>query len=194
MADETPVQRRRRWLTIGETIGVLALVISAASFWDSHQDREKEAVKPVAARAIARPLMLTSNAESEGRTLTLTTPGTTRVIQTQTILFPTALGIDKQDTIGNPRLDSTWFADALHKAAHEPGKRGRLPVAIITQYLDDGTPREDSALYEIGYHWRSRLIGSDVPVLEGITLIGRGAAKLQDRLDARWASAHAERK
>ena len=68
--------------------------------------------------------------------------------------------------------------------------RGRLPVAIVTRYLDDGNPRTDSAIYDVAYSWRTRLIGSDVPVLEGITLVSRGDETLQARLDKRWLRAH----
>ncbi|PZN93634.1 MAG: hypothetical protein DCF31_12000 [Alphaproteobacteria bacterium] len=189
MADETPAQRRRRWLTIGETVGVLALLISAASFWDSHQQRVAERQPAPAVKAAVKPLMLNSFADDDGRLLTIASPNPDRVIQTQTILFPTALAIDKVDTVGSPRLESGWFAGALNKLPHTSGKAGRLPVAIVTQYLDDGIQREDSAIYDIGYRWRSRIIGSDVPAMEGMTLVSRGGAKLQARLDARWAKA-----
>lgn len=189
-APETPAQRRRRWLTIGEIVGVLALAISAASLWDSHQQRVAEREPAPVAKVVVKPLTLTSSASDEGRLLKITSPNGDRVIQTQTILFPTALDVSKVDTVGSPRIEAGWFADALHKQAHEAGKTGRLPVAIVTQYLDDGTPREDSAIYDIGYRWRSRLIGSDVPAMEGMTLVARGGTKLQERLDARWLKAH----
>ncbi len=190
MADETPAQRRRRWLTIGEIVGVLALLISAASLWDSHQQRVAERTPPPVTKAIVKPLMLTSRAGDDGRLLTIASPNADRVIQTQTIMFPTALDVAKVDTIGSPRIEADWFAGALSKLPHADGKTGRLPVAIVTQYLDDGVAREDSAIYDIGYRWRSRLIGSDVPAMEGITLVNRGSAKLQARLDARWAKAN----
>ena len=190
-APETPAQRRRRWLTIGEIVGVLALVISAASLWDSHQQRVAERAPATAAKVAAiKPLTLTSAASDEGRLLKIASPNSDRVIQTQTIIFPAALDVAKVDTVGSPRIEAGWFADALHKLAHTSGKTGRLPVAIVTQYLDDGAAREDSAIYDIGYRWRSRLIGSDVPVMEGMTLVTRGGAKLQERLDARWTKAH----
>ncbi len=189
MADETPAQRRRRWLTIGEIVGVLALLVSAASLWDSHQQRVAERAPAPAAKAVVKPLMLTSSAGDEGRLLTIASPNPDRVIQTQTIIFPTALDVAKVDTVGSPRIEAGWFASVLNKLPHQDGKAGRLPVAIVTQYLDDGVAREDSAIYDIGYRWRSRLIGSDVPAMEGMTLVARGGAKLQARLDARWAKA-----
>jgi hypothetical protein len=56
--------------------------------------------------------------------------------------------------------------------------------------MDDGTERTDTAIYDIGHDWRSRLLASDVPVLEGITLVNRGDKDVQARLDARWTKLH----
>lgn len=193
---ETPAaaaKRRRRWITLGETIGILALGISAASLWDSHQQRETE--RAAAAQEKARPvhiapLVLTASVADEGEVLRLATSSSDRVIQTQTISFPAAFGISSVDTVGNSRLEAGWFAAGLRSALGDDRKSRRFPVAIVTAYLDNGTERTDTAIYDIGHGWRTRLIGRDVPVLEGITLVSRGEKNLQARLDARWTKAH----
>ncbi len=194
---DTPQQAaatRRRWLSVGEVVGVLALLISAASLWDSHRQHAEERAAAAQARPVAvAPLVLKGSVTNEGETLTLAA-NHDRIIQTQTVTFPTALAVDAQDSVGNPRIEATWFSSGLRSAL--PGKRvrGRLPVLIATRYLDDGTPGDDLALYEIGHGWRSRLIGPDMPVLEGITLVARGnparPADMKARLDARWAALH----
>ncbi|OYU14432.1 MAG: hypothetical protein CFE37_11125 [Alphaproteobacteria bacterium PA4] len=191
MADETPAARRRRWLTIGEIVGVLALVISAASLWDSHQDRaETRAEAAARAKAPSKALLLTARAEDEGRSLAIASPDSGRIIQTQTVIFPSPLAVDKAETVGNPHIEAGWFADALHSAAHVENGRGRLPVVIVTDYIDDGTRRTDTALYDIGYRWRSRLLQADVPALEGLTLVARGVKSPQAAVDARWKRLH----
>ncbi|MEY2883267.1 MAG: hypothetical protein RL490_991 [Pseudomonadota bacterium] len=191
MADETPAARRRRWLTIGEIVGVLALVISAVSLWDSHQDRaETRAEAAARAKAPSKPLLLTARAEDDGRSLAIASPDSGRIIQTQTVMFPSPLAVDKAETVGNPHIEAGWFASALHHAAHVENGRGRLPVVIVTDYIDDGTRRTDTALYDIGYHWRSRLLQADVPALEGLTLVTRGVKNPQAALDARWKRLH----
>ena len=187
---------RRRWASFAEIATVVALVISAASFWDSHQERAETRAsaarqKPVA----AAPLVLTATAEAEGAGLRLAATGNDRVIQTQTIVFPTALDAAAVDTVGNPHIETGWFAGGLRTAVGTDRKPGRLPVGIITRYTDNGTDRTDTAIYEIGHGWRSRLLQSDVPRLEGITLIARlgrnaDAASLQTRLDGRWKAHH----
>ena len=191
---ETPAEgaarkARRRWLSLGETVGVLALVISAASLWDSHQERaETRAEATRSKQAPAVPLVLTATVDDDGRTLKLAA-NRDRIIQTQTLSFPKALGIDPVDTVGNPRMEAAWFESELRKAIPEPRGAGRLPVAIVTRYTDDGKDREDRAVYVIGHGWRTRLLQSDVPVMEGISLAGRGK-DVQAMIDARWAKAH----
>jgi hypothetical protein len=141
-------------------------------------------VQPVA----GAPLVLTARADDEGDVLRLASPNPERVIQTQTIIFPAALDIDAVDTVGNPRIEAGWFTAALRDAVGDDRQPGRLPVGIITRYTDTSgaVEREDSAIYDVGHGWRSRLLQRDVPVLEGITLVSRGGKDLQARLDARW--------
>lgn len=194
-APETPAEakaRRRRWLTFAEIATVITLAISIATFWDNHQQRaEERAEKAAAARvkpAVA-PLVLTAKAEDEGSRLVLTA-NRDRIIQSQTVSFPAALDAASVDTVGNARIEADWFADGLRDALGDKRVRGRVPVAIVTTYIDDGTERTDTALYDIGHDWRSRLLASDVPVLEGITLVSRGDKDVQGRLDARWTKLH----
>ena len=191
---DTPAEaakQRRRWISIGETVGILALVVSGIGLWDAHQERAANRsaaaqVKPVH----SAPLVLTGSADERGETLKIASPNADRVIQTQTIIFPTALDLASVDTVGSPRIEAGWFAGALRSAVGDDRKKGRLPIGIITRYTDAGIDRQDTAIYEIGHGWRSRLLQSDVPVLEGISLVSRGDKGLQARLDARWTRAH----
>lgn len=184
-------RQRRRWISIGETVGILALIISGIGLYDSHQERVESraaaASKPVARVA---PLVLTASADAEGTMLRLASPDGDRVIQTQTIIFPTALGLDSVDTVGNPRIEADWFAGALRKAVGDDRKAGRMPIGIVTRYTDQGIERADIAIYDIGHGWRSRLLQSDVPVLEGITRIAPAPGDPRAALDARWARLH----
>jgi hypothetical protein len=183
--------KRRRWISIGETVGILALLISAISLWDSHQERAETRaaaaqVKPVK----VPPLVLTATADADGEVLRLASPNSDRVIQTQTIVFPKALDVDSVDTVGNPRIEAEWFAGELRDALGGDRTKGRLPVGIVTRFTDNGTEREDTAIYDIGHGWRSRLLQRDAPVLEGITLVARSPKDLQAALDSRWRKRH----
>ncbi|MBB6227694.1 hypothetical protein FHS79_001873 [Polymorphobacter multimanifer] len=184
---------RRRWLTFAEITTVIALAIGAANFWESHREREeKRAAAAAPQKAPAKPLVLVSTIEDGGNALRLSATGADRVIQTQTIVFPAALGVGSIDTVGNPHVDAGWFASGLRKALGKERVQGRLPIGIITRYTDQGTERTDIATYDIGHGWRERILQSDAPDLEGITLIARlkTEAELQQNLDARWRQRH----
>jgi hypothetical protein len=105
-------------------------------------------------------------------------------------VFPKALDLASVDTVGNPRIEAGWFASALRGAVGDDRRKARLPVGVVTRYTDNGIDREDTAIYDIGHGWRSRLLQPDALVLEGITLVARAPKDLQARLDARWANLH----
>ena len=53
---QTPAVSKRRfrlWITIGELVGVLALVIAGLNFWDSHRERVSDARREAAADRVA---------------------------------------------------------------------------------------------------------------------------------------------
>jgi hypothetical protein len=189
MAGPGSKDSRRRWLTLGEIIAVLALVISAAGFWDAHRDRQIVRTATERPRSAA-PLVLMAIVTDAGDSLAITAAGADRIIQTQTIIFPESLGVHAVDTVGNAHIEAGWFGDALRKASKPPRRDGRLTVGVITRYTDNGIDREDSAVYDIGHGWRSRLLQSDMPRLEGITLVSRGSKDLAARVDFRWRKAH----
>lgn len=199
-ADSTPTsaeaaaaRRRRRWLTFGETIGVLALLISAASFWDSHQERRRTEAEKAAEKAVkpAIPsLLLTSTPADEGARLKLLPANDAIVIQTQTVSFPAALDTSPIDTTGDAHIDASWFEDGLRNFARTDGDKpftGRLPVGIVTRYQANGETVTDTALYDLGYTLHPRLLRADRVELQGLRLVARRLDEaLPAKLDARW--------
>jgi len=114
-------------------------------------------------------------------------------VQSQTILFPTALDVSPAATTGEPRIEGGWFEHALVKAREAAGlpdnSRGdeRLPVVIVTQYLADGDPHDDVALYDVGYTISGKFLGGHSVTLRGISLVAKVKRDhAQAKLDARW--------
>jgi hypothetical protein len=187
---------RRRWITLGEVLTVIAVAISALTLWNSWSERsESKAVQNAdAQRASTRSATLLLMATNAGKqTLALKPASAEQSVQGQKILFPTALGTAPAETTGEPRLEAVWFEHALEKArelAHLPGNsRGdeRLPAVIITRFLVDGEPHEDVALYDIGYTISGRFLGGHSVVLRGLSLVSRVKSDAaQAKLDARW--------
>ena len=188
---ETPAAKRRRlrWISLAELIGVLALLISAASYWDAHRDRVR-AEAPTPAKHLP-PLLLTGTADVSRDALALKPASGDAVVQTQTLTFPAAVATDPVETTGNPRLEAGWIADGLRKALPSRAGRGpRLPVGIVTTYVLDGDTRTDVALYDVGYSFRDRMLRSRLVELEGITLVRHlPMAQLKAAVEARWTRA-----
>lgn len=181
---------RRRWITLGEVVGILALVVSALSYWDAHQERTV-AAKATAAAGPSRPagLVLTAAVEDGGDRLALRPAGADQVIQTQTIRFPTMVAPSPVETTGNARIEASWFEPGLRtalKGAKLHAGRHRLPAVIETTYLAGGTTATDRALYDVGYSLHARLLRPDVATLEGLSFVRRGGGDLQAMADARF--------
>jgi len=177
----TPAQRRRRvWLTIGEVVGVLALVIAGLNFWQSHQ-QYLAAQKMAATEAQARSaFVMTGVASRAGDRIDIHPLNSDQAIQNQTYVFPAVLADHPiKLTATQPRLERAWIDQGLRAAlaaAHAPPSgAGVAPVAVVTTYVQDGeTYTDDGSLYEVGFSWRSTLFGGRKITLEGVALAKRG--------------------
>ena len=188
---------RRRWINLGEVLAVIAVVISGLTLWNSYQERaNSEADRTQTERKAdiqASTLVLRATPEKDGHRLDLSTMASDQSIQSQTIAFPSALGVSPIDTAGNARLESGWFDDALHKARKAAGidekstGDARLPLLVTTQFLSNGDLKTDQAIYDLGYRIESGFLsGTDVR-MRGLSLIKRGVTKDgQKQIDAIW--------
>ena len=172
---------RRRWLSLGETLAVLAVMISALTLWlnwaEQSDTRQEKAAETSHAARQAATLTLTSTISGKGSRLELHPASAAQQVLGQTIRFPAALGVDPVDTSGEPRIEAQWFEAALKKARNKAGlpddSRGdeRLPLIIATRFMADGQAREDMALYDLGYTIRGRLLSGHVLALRGLSLV-----------------------
>jgi len=188
---------RRRWITLGEVLAVLAVGISALTLYlnwaDKQDERAEKAAESRKASSRAAVLVLNADGVKDDR-IVIKTTDPDQLIQSQTILFPRALGIAPVETTGDPRIEAGWFDGALKKArakAKLPDDSvgdERLPVAITTRFVVGGDTHENIALYDIGYGVKGGWIAGHSVALRGLsrvaTLKGDSA---QARIDARWA-------
>jgi hypothetical protein len=197
---QTPAERkaaaaiRRRWVTLGEILAVIGVLISGLALWNSWSERSAAESERAAERArlakVSRIVVL--KASGSGKRLALTAHDPDQAIQGQTLLFPSTLGVGAFDTT-EPRIEAEWVKRAVRKTPDKDGKvRGdaRMPVAITTRFIADGRAFTDTALYDVGYKESGGGLfeGSEVE-LKGLSLIGRTtAAEAQKRLDALWAA------
>ncbi len=194
----TPQQRRRRvWITIGELVGVLALVIAGLNFWQSHQ-QYLSAQKAAQTQAQARSaFVMTGAASRAGDRIDFHPLNPDQAIQSQTYIFPDALA-DHQIKLAatQPRLERAWIEKGLRDALNADGApasgEGVAPFAVVTTYVQDGdTYTDDGSLYQIGYAWRSTLFGGRKITLEGVALAKRGVkGALAVEVNRRWRADH----
>lgn len=68
----TPESRtRRRWITLGESIGLAALIISGLGLWISWRSTQDDKPTRVVEQKLPIPLILRGTAERDGRELVL---------------------------------------------------------------------------------------------------------------------------
>jgi len=188
-----------RWLTLAELVGVAALVIAGLGYWDAHRERTQSdreradaAREQKAERALKQSFLMLGTPDKDGAKVRLGTVHPEQVIQTQTLWFPAEVRADSVETTGNPRVEAGWIEDGLRKAVAKAGgksKRGRLPVAVVTTFIEDGQTRTDRAIYQLGYSLHPRvLLGARVE-LEGLTLARRGVTgDLQAAANGMWTA------
>ena len=203
MTNQSPSEKaeaaaiRRRWVTLGEVLAVVAVMISGLTLWNSYSERShaeaEKAVEEKKASVRAATLLLKAEPSKEGDRLTIAPIGADQSIQSQLITFPTALAVTHVDTTGDARIEAEWFEDGLKKARRAANRKDqtvgdeRVPVAITSEFIADGMTHRDVALYDVGYVLEGRFLGGSELKLRGLSRIGRAdAGSAQARLDAIW--------
>jgi hypothetical protein len=191
---------RRRWITLAEVLGVIAVLISGLTLWNSYRQQNADEADKAAARsqaaAEAQVLLLRASPDRDGRILALAPAGTGQTIQNQTVNFPTPLGVAAIDTLIEPRIEARWFEEALLRARRaagaQPESRGdeRAPVAITTLFFSGGAMHRDSAIYDIGYRIEGGgLFGGTRIRMRGISRVETVSPRSsQNRLNSIWQS------
>ena len=185
---------RRRWITFGEILAVIAVLISGLTLWNSYSERSATETERAEdkKREAARSQALVLKAEGGRKRLAMTALDPAQAIQSQTITFPSPLGMTAIETLIEPRIEAGWIKEAARKA-RESGAAGkasgdsRMPVAISTRFVSGGESYTDVSIYDVGYRREGNLLGGSEVDLLGLSLVervsGRGAMA---RLDSIW--------
>lgn len=177
MVTDAPRRRQGFWLTVGEIVAVLALVIAGLNYWDSHKQHSEEVRQATAEKRARSAFVVTGTAEADGRRIVLTPMKQSHAIQSQRYYFPRAvLDHAMEVDAAAPRIELGWIEDGLRRLCEGGAKSGEgtVPVAIRTTYVEDGDTRTDTSIYRVGYRWSPRLFGGPKIVLQGIELSRRG--------------------
>jgi hypothetical protein len=193
-----PRHRQGFWLTVGEIVGVLALIIAGLNFWDSHQQREVDAKREQAQSQAASAFVLTGEADGQGRAIALRPLKASQAIQSQRYRFPMDLVDHPVDlTAERPRIEVDWISGGLRRTLDlvhaRPNGEARSPVVVETTYVEDGDTRTDISLYQIGFAWKREFLGGRQIRLTGIALSRRGlTGDSSATVEQRWTTARAD--
>ena len=186
---------RRRWITLGEILAVIAVLISGLTLWNSYQERSSSEAERAAERKqqAAKTKALVLRGDSGRKKMILTTLDPGHAVQSQTILFPSALEVDAVEDLVEPRIEAGWIKEAANKARKAGGGAGsraedrRMPVAITSGFVSGGQTYTDSAIYDVGYRRDGNILGGSEIDLLGLSLVERVTPQnAQARLDSLW--------
>jgi len=157
--------RRRRWISFGETIGVIAVVISALGLWNSWRKDEVEKPSPQIEAKAAIPIAFRGTVENEGKAMTIAPVEPGHALESLTLSVagkpPISIGSDGRLTASDVEL-----------LAGEPGKEskpGTLSVRLDARYIEAGALRRGGGAYRISYRWEDGgLFGGDKLRLTGL--------------------------
>lgn len=158
---------RRRWISFGETIGVVAVAISALGLWNSWRSQEAEKPSPQVEAKTAIPIAFRGRVESEGKTMAIAPvePGHSLESLTLSVANKPAISIGS---------DGRLAASQVQPLVGDPGKDpkpGTLSVRLEGRYIEAGTLRRGGGVYRISYRWDDGgLFGGDKLRLTGLSL------------------------
>lgn len=192
---------RRRWITLGEVLAVVAVIISGLTLWNSYSERarveaEKRAEKQEA-RVRAQRLILRGTAADEGKRIDVAPTDSEQVLQGMTIAFPSVLSANAIDSIVEPRIEADWLDKAItnlrraeRRSKQQEGDQ-RLPVLITARFVKAGENYSDVSIYDIGYNVDSNFLQGTEIKLSGLSHIERVSASTgAARLNRLWSERH----
>lgn len=158
---------RRRWISFGETIAVIAVAISALGLWNSW--RKEAAEKPtvqIEAKA-AIPVAFRGRVEDDGKAMTIAPVETGHSLESLTLSVAGKPAI----SIGSDgRLTAVEIQSLVGEVGKDP-KPGSLSVRLEARYIEAGTLRRGGGRYRISYRWDDGgLFGGSRLRLTGLSL------------------------
>ena len=142
-------ESRRRWITLGEIIAVLALAVSAAGLWLTWKSGNEEKTTKVLEQKQAIPLTLRGKAANDGRELTIEPVEASHALESLTLTIKGASPIEIGSDGG---LSASDVEAALGKRDEAKGPH-TVPVRIAARYVEMGKDRNASGSYVLHYRW-----------------------------------------
>ena len=147
----TDRETRRRWISLGETIAIAALMVSAVGVWIAWQSSNNDRPTRVVEQRSAVPLALRGTADGDGRTLTIVPADPGHALQSLRLTINGASPID----VGSDGRLSASDVEAALKGREKEAKDVTHSVAlrIDARYVESGSDRRGGGAYVLRYKW-----------------------------------------
>jgi|SRR4029079_2527882 len=147
----TDRETRRRWISLGETIAIAALMVSAVGVWIAWQSSNNDRPTRVVEQRSAVPLALRGTADGDGRTLTIMPADPGHALQSLRLTINGASPID----VGSDGRLSASDVEAALKGREKEAKdvTHSVAVRIEARYVESGSDRRGGGAYVLRYKW-----------------------------------------
>ena len=151
-APNTEAERksRLRWVTLGESIAIAALIVSAAGVWLSWKGNDEKGPTTIVEKRQSVPLALRGKPVDDGQTLEISPVENGHALQSLNVIVGGSSAID----VGS---DGELSASDLEKALGDKAADGkgthRVNVRMDARYVEAGADKKANGSYVIGYRW-----------------------------------------
>lgn len=144
-------ETRRRWITLGEIIGIAALIVSGIGVWIAWKSSNEDRPTRIVEQRSVVPLALRGTVDGDGSTLTITPADPSHALEGLTVSIKAAANID----VGSDgRLSASDVQAALKGREKEAkGVTHSVPVRIDARYVEMGKDRHGGGTYVLRYKW-----------------------------------------
>jgi hypothetical protein len=148
---ESPEERRRRWINLGELIALAALIVSAFGVWIAWKSSNQDKPTRVVEQHTSVPLALRGTPDSDGRTLAIVPADPGHALESLKVTIKGASPID----IGSDGRLSAGDVEAALQGREKEAKdvTHSVPVQIQARYVEAGTDRRGGGSYVLRYKW-----------------------------------------
>ncbi|HEY6047426.1 MAG TPA: hypothetical protein VIV07_00070 [Sphingomicrobium sp.] len=148
---ESESQRRRRLISLGELIGLAALVVSALGVWIAWKSSSQDKPTRVVEQHQAVPLVLRGIPDRDGSTMIIAPVNRDHALESMTV---TIKGASPIELGSDGRLSASDVESALKdRSSEEKDRTYSVPVRISAHYVELGTDRRGGGTYALRYRW-----------------------------------------
>ena len=144
-------EARRRWINLGETIALAALIVSALGVWIAWKSSNEDKATRVVEQRQSVPLSLRGSADRDGSALTISPVEASHGLQS---LKVTIKGAPPIEVGSDGRLQASDVQSALKDRPKEAKDvTHSVPVRIDARYVEMGKDRRGGGTYVLRYRW-----------------------------------------